>query len=141
LRVVLVQPQQRLRTAESRVVLPSQITRELFIRQSANIAAMVSAFASGDLALLARALDDRVAEPVRAPLLPGFTEAKRAALDAGAIGCSISGAGPTSFAFARNDASADRIASAMRSAYEHSSVSATSRVARIDPEGARLLSS
>jgi homoserine kinase len=139
LRVVLVQPEQRLRTADAREVLPAQIDRQLFIRQSANIAAMVSAFANGDLALLCRALDDRIAEPARAPLLPGFASAKRAALAAGAVGCSISGAGPTSFAFAVDDASADRIASAMRSAYEESGVSATSRVGRIDPEGARVL--
>jgi homoserine kinase len=141
LRVVLVHPQQRLRTADARAALPAQIDRALFIRQSANIAAMVSAFASGDLALLGRALDDRIAEPVRARLLPGFAEAKAAALAAGALGCSISGAGPTSFAFAGDDASADRIATAMRSAYEASGVSAASRVGRIDPEGAKVLPS
>ncbi len=59
---------------------------------------MVAALASGDLALLGRAIDDRIAEPARAPLLPGFVAAKAAALSAGALGCSISGSGPTAFA-------------------------------------------
>ena len=138
LRAVLVHPEQRLRTADARAVLPSLLERALFIQQSANIAAMVAAFASGDLDLLRRALDDRIAEPVRAPLLPGFCQAKAAALAAGALGCSISGAGPTSFAFARDDASAARIGDAMRAAYAHCGVTATSRVAAIDPRGARL---
>ena len=139
LRVVLLQPDQRLRTAEARAVLPAMIERSLFVRQSANIAAMVAAFASGDLALLRRALDDQIAEPARAPLLPGFAEAKAAALEAGAVGCSISGAGPTSFAFAPNDIVAERVAAAMRAAYATCGAKATSRVGRIDEQGARVL--
>jgi homoserine kinase len=141
LRIVLVHPEQRLRTAESRDVLPDSIDRALFIRQSANIAAMVAAFASGDLDLLRRALDDRIAEPARARLLPGFSEAKAAALEAGALGCSISGAGPTSFAFAPDDASAARIAAAMCAAYHARNVPTASRLERIDEQGARVLSS
>jgi homoserine kinase len=139
LRVVLVHPEQQLRTADARAVLPATIDRALHIRQSANVAAIVAAFASGDLELLARALDDQIAEPVRSKLLPGFAEAKAAALGAGAVGCSISGAGPTSFAFAANDAAAARVAEAMCRAYISRGVSATARMARIDPNGARLL--
>jgi len=139
LRIVLVHPHQRLRTADARAVLPNVIDRATAIQHSANVAAMVAALTSGDLDLLRRALDDQIAEPVRARLLPGFVEAKAAALAAGALGCSISGAGPTSFAFARDDASAELIARAMREAYAAYNVAATSRIARIDPEGARLL--
>lgn len=138
LRVALVQPKQRLRTAEARAVLPRHVERGVFIQQTANVAAMVAALASGDLDLLRRALDDQIAEPARAPLLHGFMEAKAAALAAGALGCSISGAGPTSFAFAGDDASAKRIASAMRGAYEAAGVEAETRVARIDERGARV---
>jgi homoserine kinase len=95
---------------------------------------------TADFDLLRRALDDRVAEPVRAPLLPGFAEAKAAALSAGALGCSISGAGPSSFAFAPNDAVAAGIAAAMCAAYAGRGVKATSRLGRIDDQGARVLS-
>jgi homoserine kinase len=139
LRAVLVHPQQRLRTADARALLPFTVERELFIRQSANIAAMVSALAASDFDLLRRALDDHIAEPVRAPLLPGFTDAKAAALAAGALGCSISGAGPTSFAFAADDSSAARIAAAMQAAYASRGVETNARVGRIDAQGARLL--
>lgn len=137
LRVVLVHPDQRLRTAAARAVLPTTVDRSTLIRQSANIAALVAALANGDLDLLRRAVDDRIAEPARAVLLPGFAEAKAAGLEAGAVGCSISGAGPTAFAFAADDAIARRIANAMIFAYEKRGVQATARIARIDPVGAR----
>ena len=137
LRVVLVQPAQRLPTAQARAVLPNVVDRALAVRQSANVGAMVAALTSGDLDLLRRALDDGIAEPARAPLLPGFREAKAAALAAGALGCSISGAGPTSFAFAPNDDDAERIGAAMTAAYHSCGVAVTSRVARIDERGAR----
>jgi len=88
--------------------------------------------------LLRRAVDDRIAEPARSPLLPGFKEAKEAALNAGAYGCSISGAGPTAFAFADSDSGADAIAAAMCHAYAIAGVAASSRVARIDTRGARV---
>ncbi len=138
LRVVLVHPAQRLSTKEARSVLPAALDRRAAFEQAARVAAMVAALSTGDLALLARAVDDRVAEPARAPLLRGFGEAKAAALRAGALGCSISGAGPTSFALSDDDARADRIAAAMVEAYQHAGVQATARVARIDERGARL---
>jgi homoserine kinase len=139
LRVVLVQPEQRLRTAQARAVLPNVVERGVAVRQSANVAAMVVALTTGDLDLLRRALDDGIAEPARAPLLPGFVEAKAAALGAGALGCSISGAGPTSFAFAPNDDAATSIGAAMCAAYYARGVAASSRVARIDERGARIV--
>lgn len=138
LHIAVVHPRQRLRTAEARAVLPSSIDRVVALQQSANVAAMVWALASDDLPLLGRALEDAIAEPVRAPLLPGFAEAKAAALAAGALGCSISGAGPSSFAFAASDGAAERIARAMTRGYGDCGVDATWRVARIDEAGARV---
>ena len=58
--------------------------------------------------LLRGAVDDRIAEPARAPLIPAFHDVKRAALDAGALGCSISGGGPSVFALADSDDVAQR---------------------------------
>jgi homoserine kinase len=138
LRVVLVHPAQRLRTADARAVLPRTLERTIAMRQAAHVAAMVAAFASGDLDLLRRALHDEIAEPARAPLLTGFAEARDAALTAGALGCSISGAGPTSFAFAADDATALGIATAMIDAYASCGVQASSRVAQIDDQGVQV---
>lgn len=138
LRVVVAHPGQRLRTAEGRAVLPRDVPRDLAVYQAAQVAAMTLAFATGDLDLLRRALDDRIAEPARAPLLPGFISAKRAALGAGAFGCSISGSGPTAFAFAGDDAGGERIAAAMAAAYEAEGVRCSVRVTEVSAAGAQV---
>lgn len=138
LRVVLVHPDQQLETRRARSVLPAQLPRDLALTQAANIAAMVAGACLNDLALLGRALDDRIAEPARAPLLPGFFSAKRAALTAGALGCSISGAGPTSFALGDGDVAAAAIAQAMVDGYREEGVVARARVARVDLTGATV---
>jgi homoserine kinase len=139
LRVVLAHPAQRLDTAEAREVLPRFIDRASAIAQMANVAAMVAAFASGDIALLARALDDQIAEPARAHLLPGFVEAKAAALRAGALAGSISGAGPTSFYITDNDTTAAAIAAAVREEYGARGVACDVRIARVAARGALTL--
>jgi homoserine kinase len=139
LRVVLAQPDQQLRTRDARTALPELVPRALALGQAANIAAMVAGACLDDLKLFVRGLDDRIAEPARAALLPGFPGAKRAALGAGALGCSISGAGPTAFALAGDDATAHRIARAMVAAYVADGVEATARVAEVDLAGARLV--
>jgi homoserine kinase len=139
LRVVVVRPHQQLRTAEARRVLPSQVDREAAVYQAAQVGAIVAALASGDYALLGRAIDDRIAEPVRAPLLPGFLEAKRAALEAGALGSSISGSGPTAFALVEGQEVGKRVATAMSEAYGNCGHRSEVRVARIDREGARVV--
>ena len=139
LRVVLAQPEQRLRTAEGRAVLPDTVTRDVALYQAAQVAAMILAFTTNDLTLLRRAVDDRIAEPARAPLLPGFVAAKRAALEAGALGCSISGSGPTAFAFAGDQADAMEIAAAMKSAYEAEGIACSTRISEVSPEGARIV--
>ena len=127
-RVVLVRPNARIETKKARAILPKEWN--LWTQQMANTAALIHAFATADGALARRALDDLYAEPRRAALIPHFDEIKRAALDAGAFGCSISGSGPTIFALAA-PADADRIAKAMTIG------DCDVRIASIDHRGAR----
>jgi homoserine kinase len=136
LRIVLAHPDQRLRTAEARAVLPQFVARSTLIQQLGNVAAIVAALESGDLALLGRAMDDQVAEPPRTALLPGFAEAKRAALAAGALGGSISGAGPTSFWLAGDDVTARRVNDAVRASYAALGIACSARSTRIAQAGA-----
>jgi len=136
LRVVMAHPSQRLRTSEARGVLPTSLPRAIALHQMAQVAAIVAACYTSDLALLGRAIDDRIAEPARAPLLPGFLEAKKAAMTAGALGASISGAGPTAFALVDGDTIGERVASAMREAYASVGIECVARVTQVDPNGA-----
>ena len=139
LRIVLVHPSMRLRTADARRVLPGSVDRATALAQASAVAAMVAAFCMGDLALLRGAIDDRIAEPARAPLLPGFPAAKAAALAAGALhGSSISGGGPSAFALTDGDDVAQAVLASMVAAYGDAGISATGRIAEIDHRGTRL---
>jgi homoserine kinase len=141
LRIVLALPEQQLRTADARAVLPRVVPLAVALHQAAHVGALVAAAVSGDYALLGRALEDHIAEPVRAPLLPGFSAAKAAALQAGALGASIAGSGPTAFALAQGDEVAARVAAAMTAAYAAKGITCTTRVAQVDQEGARVVPS
>ncbi len=137
--VVLVRPEQQMRTADGRAVLPRQLPLEVALHQAAQVGALVAALAASDYALLGRAIDDRIAEPARSGLLPGFAAAKAAALAAGALGSSISGSGPTAFALARGHAAGERVAAAMVASYASSGLPSAARVAPVDRIGARLI--
>lgn len=139
LTVVLAYPAQRLRTADGRAALPDVAPREILIHQTAQVGAVVAALCSGDLALLGRALDDRYAEAARAPLLPGFADARRAALEAGALGAGLSGSGPTAFALLRDRDSAEQVGKAMQDAYAKAGLGSAIRVAGVDRHGARVV--
>ena len=136
LRIVLATPAQQLTTTRARSVLPVEVPRSIVVHQLAQVAAIISACHSGDLALLGRSMDDRIAEPARTPLLPGFADAKISAIDAGALGVSISGAGPTAFALCDSEATASKIAQAMQSAYARAGLDCTVRICEIDTQGA-----
>jgi homoserine kinase len=137
--VVLVRPEQQMRTADARAVLPRDLPLDVALHQAAQVGALVAALALGDYELLGRAIDDRIAEPARAALLPGFVEAKAAALAAGALGSSISGSGPTAVALARGRAAGERVAAAMIAAYARAGQRSDARVAGVDRVGARLI--
>jgi homoserine kinase len=136
-RIVLVQPDQRLNTRDARAILPLEVSREIALHQAAHVAAMVAGACLGDLALLGRGLEDRIAEPARETLLPGFRAAQDAARRAGALGGSISGAGPTAFALTEGDVIGRAVLRAMLEAYASAGVRATGRVAEVDHQGAR----
>jgi homoserine kinase len=115
--IALVTPSVRVRTQDARALLPESCVNAMWIQQMANTTALAHAFAVADGELLRRALDDRFAEPHRASLIPQFAEVKRAALESGAYGCSISGSGPTLFAIAADEESARRCGAAMQTAF------------------------
>jgi homoserine kinase len=117
--VAVVHPHCKVSTAEARRLVKARTYGiDEVIPNLGNVAALVAALARGDLALLGRSIHDRLVEPVRAPLIPGFQAVKDAALDAGGLGCSIAGSGPSVFAFAADEDSARRIGAAMQAAFQ-----------------------
>ena len=119
LHVSVVHPHCKVSTAEARKLVHARtFSMEQIVPNLGNLAALVAALAAGDLALLGRSIQDGLVEPLRAPLIPGFGAVKQAALDAGALGCSIAGSGPSVFAFTSDAGMAAKIGEAMQSAFE-----------------------
>ncbi len=138
LRLVLVRPEIEIATREARAVLPQSVPLAAAAANWAYVGALVAAVAKGDVEGIGRAIVDRVIEPVRAARIPGFDDVRRAALQAGAHGCSISGSGPTVFAVA-TAATGEAIGGAMQAAFERHGVSASYRVSAADNRGARRI--
>ncbi len=113
---VVIHPELEIETAKARALLGTTVGLKDAIKQWANLGALVHALHTSDFDLLARSLEDSVAEPKRAPLIPGLANIKQAAMAAGALGSSISGSGPSIFALCRGRAAADRVAAAMTGA-------------------------
>ena len=142
LRIVVIHPHTQIRTAMARRrVAESRFEISQAVANLGNIAALVSALHSGDLNLLGRSIHDALVEPIRAPLVPGFGGVKDAALTAGALGCSISGSGPSVFAFADDDSRATDVADAMQGAFRRSGLESGRYVGPVNTTGARALPS
>jgi homoserine kinase len=133
--LTLVTPHIRIETRHARSILPEIADRAVWIQQMANSLGVAHAFAAGDGSLLARALDDLYAEPLRAPLIPYFAEVKQAALASGAFGSSISGSGPTVFAVSRDEATARACGESMQRAFRE--INSTVHAGQIAEQGVR----
>jgi homoserine kinase len=136
----LLHPKLRVSTAEARALLGPTVPLTAAVRQWGNLGALVAALHTGDLALLGRSLEDVVAEPLRASLVPGFHRVKAAALAAGALGCSLSGSGPSIFALAPSIDTARRAGAAMQAAFDaESDAGSDLYVSAVGRAGARIV--
>ena len=138
LRCVIALPRLRLDTKTARAVLPATFPLRTVIEQTANLAGVMAGLCTGDLALVARSMRDVLVEPHRAALIPGFAEVRDAGLAAGALGCSISGAGPALFAWCDGDATAESVRAAMVGAFAAHGVPAEGWVSPVGGPGARV---
>ncbi|MEN0020741.1 MAG: homoserine kinase [Planctomycetota bacterium] len=134
---VIVSPAYPVLTRQARAALPDVVTLQDTVAHAGDLASFVAACFAGDLDLLSRCIRDRLAEPVRAAMVPGAEQALEAARAAGAIGASISGSGPTQFAFCRTRRSGEAIARAMCEAFEAAGVAATWTISPTDRPGVR----
>ena len=128
-------PHAELRTEDARRILKKEIRLSDAIRQWGNLAALVAALYSGDLGLLGRSLQDVVAEPARSMLIPGFAAVKAAALSAGALGCSISGSGPSVFALCATTEESSRAGEAMVGAFRKAGLASDLYISAVNTKG------
>lgn len=137
----VLHPHVEVRTGAARALLGDTVPLRDAVRQWGNLGGLVAALFTNDRALLSRSLEDVIAEPKRASLVPGFFAVKAAALAAGALGCSLSGSGPSIFALASSLDDAKRAGEAMARAFGAASgVGADLWVSLVGRQGARVIS-
>jgi len=137
--LVVASPAFELSTEASRRALPRSFDLHATLDFAANLAGFLLALETGDRDLLRRCLRDPLAEPYRAPLVPGFVAAQKAALAAGAWGCTLSGSGPALFAVAESPEHGAAVAAALASGLREGGVDVTVRLCKLDLLGARVL--
>ncbi len=136
LTTVIIYPKIKIFTRDSRAVLSETLNMTTAIKQQGNLAAFVAAMYTGDFELLGRCLQDVWIEPQRAHLIPEFYTMKEAALQSGALGFSISGAGPSMFALTQNTFVAQEIADKAIALYKQKRIDLEVFISGINQEGA-----
>lgn len=133
LRVVVVIPEFELKTADARNALPQTVPLKDAVFNVSRACLITAALIAGDFAQVRTGMQDRLHQPYRAHLIPGFEQVLSAALEAGALGAALSGAGPTLMAFATDRA--DAIGRAMAGAWQQAGVVSRFLILDIDPDG------
>jgi len=136
LHAAVVYPHVKILTKDARNLLSDHIPLRKMIQQCGNLGGLIVGLFHGDYDLIGRSLEDVVIEPQRARLIPYFQEVKKAALNAGALGCSISGAGPSVFALGKGRQCTREAGEAMQAVFEQADIPAELFVSRINQRGA-----
>lgn len=139
LHAVVVHPDQVLETRRARAVLGEPYPLSVVVEQSAHLALFLTGLQRGDADLIREGLRDLLVEPRRAPLIPGFAQVKAAALDHDALGASISGGGPSVFAWFASKAEAEAAAPAMRAAFVDAGFDARAHITPVNAPRADVL--
>ncbi|MDH3709157.1 MAG: homoserine kinase [Cyclobacteriaceae bacterium] len=136
----VLHPQIDIATKDARSILKKQVPMKSAIQQWGNVAGLVTGLITENYPLIGRSMEDVVVEPVRSMLIPGFQEVKRAALDAGALGCGISGSGPSMFALSVGQEVAQSVGEAMTSALQKVDIGSDLFVSAVNQNGPLILS-
>jgi len=135
----IIHPQIEVKTKDAREILRKEIYFRDSVRQSGNVAGLVTGLLTNDPALVSRSMHDYIVEPIRSILIPGFDEAKQKALQAGALGAGISGSGPSIFALCPDLQTAERVSKKMKELYMSLEIESDLYVSKINQQGPIVL--
>jgi homoserine kinase len=137
---VIIHPKIELKTSHARAILKKTVTLKSAIQQWGNLGALVSGLYSDNYDLISRSLVDEIIEPYRAMLIPEFAKLKEASMNAGALGCGISGSGPSVYALTKGFENAENVGQAMRKVMQKLGIDFEVHVSKINEEGIKILS-
>ena len=132
----IIHPHIEVQTRDARDILRKKIDMKQAILQWGNMGGLIAGLFTSDYELIGRSLHDEIVEPVRSLLIPGFAKVKQAALSSGALGCSISGSGPSVFALCRGERAAHSAAEAMSIAFASEGIGSETYVSVVNKNGA-----
>ena len=135
----VIHPQIEVKTSDSRSILRTNITLAQGIKQWGNVGGLVAGLFTSDYNLIGRSLVDHIVEPIRSILIPGFDNVKSEAMKAGALGCGISGSGPSIFTFSEGVDTAQKVAQSMRAVYQKIDIDYDIHISKINQEGIRSI--
>ncbi len=135
----IVHPDVVVETRAAREILPANIPLATSVAQSGLLASFLAGCYTGDVERVGRSCRDLLVEPFRSQLVPGFSDARRAAMDAGALSFSLSGSGPTVFSLADSEASADRVRDAIKTAFDAHDLETHAWTSPLPAAGARIV--
>jgi len=135
----VIHPQIELKTSDARSVLKNNISLKSAIIQWGNVGGLIAGLYTKDYELIGRSLHDEIVEPVRSVLIPAFDQIKGTAMENGALGCGISGSGPSIFALSRGKATADKIATAISAIYSEMELPYETHVSKVNDEGIKQI--
>ena len=136
----IIHPQIEIKTSESRAILPKEIALSDAIAQWANFGSLIHALHTSDYNLIKESLHDVVVEPHRSKLIPHFNMVKKAAITAGALGCGISGSGPSIFTLSNSIETATNVKDAIKNVYPKTGIAFEIHVSKINTEGVKIIS-
>ena len=131
----VIHPQIEIKTSDSRKILKTSFSLENGIKQWGNLGGLIAGLFTEDYNLIGRSLEDHIVEPLRSILIPGFDDVKSTALQSGALGCGISGSGPSIFALSKGKEKAKEVATSMATIYSKIGVDYDAHVSKICPIG------
>ncbi|WP_306350252.1 homoserine kinase [Flavobacterium sp. '19STA2R22 D10 B1'] len=135
----VIHPQIEVKTIDARSILKQKIELKKAINQCGNIAGLISGLYTQDYALIGRSLHDEIVEPIRSILIPKYDEMKKAALDNGALGCGISGSGPSVFVLSKSEKEARNAVESMGAVLDSIELGYQIHVSKINAEGIKII--
>lgn len=135
----IIYPHLEIKTKEAREMLPKNVTLTDAKIHWGNTAGLIAGLMKNDFDLISRSIQDVIVEPVRSKLIPNYYNIKSAALDAGAIGCNISGSGPSLFALSSSFETANKIGTAMEKEVQKGSLNYNVYISKINKSGPKII--
>jgi len=136
----VVHPDLQFKTSEGRKVIPKEVPLSTALSQAGNLAGLIAGLTTSDHGLIARSIVDHFAEPYRTGKLPEFEELRKKTIDAGALGCGLSGSGPSIFALCRSREIAESVAAVMQTHFSEHNINSNTYVSKVSEAGCRITS-